>query len=89
MREAAILFTFALGTAAGDLFSEQFGLGYLASGLIVGAVICAIAALHYGVNFDACWHSGSLTSSLGHWAPHWEIYSPRITSRAGSSWAQR
>ena len=31
----AILFTFALGTAAGDLVAEKFGLGYLATGMLV------------------------------------------------------
>ncbi|MBC7477152.1 MAG: hypothetical protein H7317_03545, partial [Pseudorhodobacter sp.] len=30
----AILLTFALGTAASDLLSEQFGLGYLATGIL-------------------------------------------------------
>jgi hypothetical protein len=37
----ALLFTFALGTAAGDLVGEQFGLGYRARALIVDAIICA------------------------------------------------
>jgi len=32
----AILFTFALGTASGDLVAEAFGLGYLASGVLFG-----------------------------------------------------
>jgi uncharacterized membrane-anchored protein len=49
----AVLFTFALGTAAGDLVAEQFGLGYLASALIVGAIMCALAALHYAVNLNS------------------------------------
>ena len=35
----AILFTFALGTAAGDLFAEGLRLGYLNTGLIVLAII--------------------------------------------------
>lgn len=35
----AILFTFALGTAAGDLVAEQFGLGYLATGVLFGMII--------------------------------------------------
>ena len=30
----AILFTFALGTAAGDLVAEQFDLGYLTTGIL-------------------------------------------------------
>jgi uncharacterized membrane-anchored protein len=35
----AILFTFALGTASGDLMAEALGLGYLVTGLIVATVI--------------------------------------------------
>src|SRR5258708_1733083 len=38
---SAILFTFALGTASGDLMAEKLGLGYLVTGLIVVAVITA------------------------------------------------
>lgn len=36
-----ILFTFALGTAVGDLYSEQLGLGYLNTGIAVFSVIAA------------------------------------------------
>ena len=64
----AILFTFALGTAAGDLIAETFGLGYLASALLVAAVISLITALHYGVNLDAVlafWLAYILTRPLG------------------------
>jgi len=38
----AILFTFALGTASGDLMAESLGLGYLVTGLIVCAAIVVI-----------------------------------------------
>ncbi|MEN9647646.1 MAG: hypothetical protein RLY57_450 [Candidatus Parcubacteria bacterium] len=34
-----ILFTFALGTAAGDLMAESLGLGYALTGIIVAAII--------------------------------------------------
>ena len=64
----AVLFTFALGTAAGDLVAERFGLGYLASALIVAAIISAVAALHYGVNLNAVlafWIAYVLTRPLG------------------------
>ena len=44
----AILFTFALGTAAGDLVSEQFGLGYLATGVLFGMIIASLG-LGYAV----------------------------------------
>jgi uncharacterized membrane-anchored protein len=40
----AILFTFALGTAAGDLMAEVLGLGYVVTGAIVASAI-AITAL--------------------------------------------
>ncbi|MDB5244372.1 MAG: hypothetical protein JWN18_242 [Parcubacteria group bacterium] len=43
----AILFTFALGTAAGDLTAEQFGLGYLTSLLIFAGLIMLVTAGHY------------------------------------------
>ena len=44
-----ILFTFALGTAAGDLISEKFNLGYLvALGLFAG-LIAIVTAIHFGV----------------------------------------
>ena len=39
----AILFTFALGTASGDLFAEGLGLGYLVTGLLVAGIIAATA----------------------------------------------
>jgi uncharacterized membrane-anchored protein len=41
---AAILFTFALGTAAGDLVAEALQLGYLVSAVIFGAGIAAVTA---------------------------------------------
>ena len=39
----AILFTFALGTAAGDLVAEQFSLGYLATGILFGMIIASLS----------------------------------------------
>lgn len=47
----AILFTFALGTAAGDLMAEGLGLGYLLTGIIVAGVIAVIGgAWRFGLN---------------------------------------
>ena len=43
----AVLFTFALGTAAGDLVAEQLGLGYLNTGLSFCALIATFAFGHY------------------------------------------
>ncbi len=45
----AILFTFALGTAAGDLVAEKLNLGYLTSLLIFAGIIAAITGAHYVV----------------------------------------
>jgi uncharacterized membrane-anchored protein len=42
----AILFTFSLGTAAGDLTAEQFKLGYLTSIYIFAGLIAIITILH-------------------------------------------
>jgi len=45
----AILFTFALGTAAGDLTAEKFGLGYLTSLFIFAGLIMVITIAHFTV----------------------------------------
>jgi len=45
----AILFTFALGTAAGDLTAEKFGLGYLTSEFIFASLIAIVTIAHYAV----------------------------------------
>ena len=46
-----ILFTFALGTAAGDLIAEGLGLGYFVTGIIVAVVIvCVIIARQLKLN---------------------------------------
>ncbi len=51
----AILFTFALGTAAGDLTAERFGIGYWVSALLFGGLIAAVAFAHYGWQLNAIW----------------------------------
>ncbi len=51
----AILFTFALGTAAGDLVAEGLQLGYLTSALIFAGLIAAVTAAHYWLKLDAIW----------------------------------
>ena len=43
----AILFTFALGTAAGDLVGESMNLGYGVSALIFAGLIGVVAIAHY------------------------------------------
>ena len=49
----AIFFTFALGTAAGDLVAERFELGYLLSTVIFGALIAVIAVAHLKFKLNA------------------------------------
>ena len=46
----AVLFTFALGTAAGDLTAEKFGLGYFNSVFIFGGVIALVVVVYYVLN---------------------------------------
>jgi uncharacterized membrane-anchored protein len=63
-----ILFTFALGTAAGDLFAEQIGLGFFVSALIFAGVIAVITVAHlrFGLNAVlAFWLAYILTRPLG------------------------
>ena len=65
---AAILLTFALGTAAGDLLAERINLGYLPSAGIFAAVIAVIAiAFRAGVlgAVSAFWAAYVLTRPLG------------------------
>lgn len=64
----AILFTFALGTAAGDLTAEKANLGYAVSIALFGAVIAVIAILHYGVRVNPVltfWLAYIMTRPLG------------------------
>ena len=49
---AAILLTFALGTAAGDLLAEGTGLGYAVSALLFGSVIALIAIAYYRLGMN-------------------------------------
>ncbi|WP_206663959.1 hypothetical protein [Sphingomonas oligophenolica] len=65
---AAILFTFALGTAGGDLVSETSGLGYLTAALIFGGSIAAITVGYYAGLLGpvlAFWLAYILTRPLG------------------------
>lgn len=64
----AILFTFALGTSAGDWAAEGLGLGYLQAGLMFGAIIGLIAITYYWRRMDAIlafWLAYILTRPLG------------------------
>ncbi len=46
-----ILFTFALGTAAGDLIAEKLGLGYLTAVALFGGLIVAVTIAHFAVKW--------------------------------------
>ena len=64
----AILFTFALGTATGDLLAEALKLGYTQAALIFGASIAAITISYYYFRINAVlafWLAYILTRPLG------------------------
>ncbi|WP_312365968.1 hypothetical protein [Ensifer sp.] len=64
----AILFTFALGTAVGDLVAEVLAIGYLATGLLFGAIIAVIAVGYYALKLDPIltfWLAYIFTRPLG------------------------
>jgi uncharacterized membrane-anchored protein len=63
-----ILFTFALGTAAGDLAAEALALGYLLSAVTFAALIAAVALAHRYLNLNAViafWFAYIVTRPLG------------------------
>src|SRR5256886_13370457 len=64
----AILFTFALGTAAGDLTAEKLNVGYLNSALMFGAMITIVPVAHLRFRLNAIlalWISYVPTRPLG------------------------
>jgi uncharacterized membrane-anchored protein len=64
----AILLTFALGTAAGDLVAEKLDVGYLMTAVLFAVVIGAIAVAHYVFKLNAVlafWLAYILTRPLG------------------------
>lgn len=65
---AAILFTFALGTAGGDLAAERLQLGYVTSAALFGGAIALTAAAYYLLKASAVttfWIAYILTRPLG------------------------
>lgn len=65
---SAILFTFTLGTAAGDLTAEGLRLGYWKSALMFAALIAVVTIAHYGFRLNAVlafWIAYILTRPLG------------------------
>jgi uncharacterized membrane-anchored protein len=64
----AILFTFALGTSAGDFLSEQLELGYPTALAIFAAAIAVVAFCHFALRMNAIlsfWLAYILTRPLG------------------------
>jgi uncharacterized membrane-anchored protein len=64
----AILFTFALGTAAGDLTAEKLNVGYGNSVMMFGALIAIVAVAHFRFGLNAVlsfWIAYILTRPLG------------------------
>ena len=64
----AILFTFALGTAAGDLVAEGMDLGYATAALLFAALIGVVALAHFRFKLNAVvsfWIAYILTRPLG------------------------
>ncbi len=64
----AVLFTFALGTAAGDLVAEQMNIGYERSVLLFAGLIVVVAVAHYLAGMNAVlsfWLAYILTRPLG------------------------
>ena len=64
----AVLFTFALGTASGDLTAERLAIGYPLSALMFAGVIAAVAVAHYRFRLNAVaafWIAYILTRPLG------------------------
>ena len=64
----AVLFTFALGTAAGDLLAEALNLGYLLSLVVFAAAIALVAVAYFVFKLNAVlsfWIAYVLTRPLG------------------------
>lgn len=65
---SAILLTFALGTAAGDLVSEQFALGYWRAAILFAGAIAFVVATYFTLHINAIvsfWAAYVLTRPLG------------------------
>lgn len=65
---AAILFTFALGTAAGDLVAERLHVGYADAALLFAGLIALVTFAYYALRMNAIlafWIAYILTRPLG------------------------
>ncbi|HEV7622659.1 MAG TPA: hypothetical protein VGO26_00870 [Amnibacterium sp.] len=76
---AAVLTTFALGTAAGDWTAVTLGLGYLASGIVFAGIIALPALAHRFLGLNAVfafWFAYVVTRPLGASFADWFGVSP-------------
>ena len=76
---AAVLATFALGTAAGDLTATVLNLGYLGSGILFAVIIAipAVAYFRFGMNpVLAFWFAYVVTRPLGASFADWMAVPP-------------
>lgn len=76
----AILFTFALGTSAGDLVAERYGIGYAPAAILFGSAIAIVAIGYYlfKLNGVLCfWIAYVLTRPLGSSLGDWLIQAPK------------
>lgn len=84
----AILFTFALGTSAGNLAAEGLGLGYLSTGLVFAAIIGIVALAYYARRINgilAFWLAYILTRPMG--ASAMCEREPELRAGAANAWA--
>lgn len=72
----AILLTFALGTAAGDLASEQLDFGYFGSGIVCTGLIALVSLVYYGIAL-----TGSVNDRLFISANVWAFWLAYILTR--------
>jgi len=83
---AAILSTFALGTAAGDLTATTFKLGYFSSGLLFAGLIAVVALAYWRLRLNAVaafWTAYGLTRPVGASFADWTDKSHRV---GGLNW---
>jgi uncharacterized membrane-anchored protein len=83
---AAVVATFAMGTALGDLTASTFGLGYFASGLLFAAVIAIPAVGYWRLGWNAIfsfWFAYVATRPLGASFADWMS---KPTSVGGLGW---
>ena len=81
---AAVMATFALGTAAGDMTATTIGLGYFSSGLLF-AVLFAVPAIAYSLGWlgeiTAFWFAYIITRPLGASFADWLGKAQRVGGR--------